>query len=190
MGRVGGILVGGQAKRLGTIPKGNLQLGGETLLERAVHLIAPFCDEVFLLGHQPAYDYLGLKKIDDQIGLGGPVTGIASALALTQSDLIVTPCDLPFLTPHILARLVNHRSRVPTACRGPYRTHPLIAHYPFDTASVVAQCAKRQQSAHQTFDACAGEWIAFSDQHAFTNINTADDWTEARRLYTLLAQNI
>ncbi|MGB0646195.1 MAG: molybdenum cofactor guanylyltransferase [Bradymonadia bacterium] len=190
MRRVGGILVGGQATRLGAIPKGNLRLGGKTLLERTINLLAPFCDDVLLLGHRTAYDYLGLKTIDDRIGQGGPVTGIASALALTQSDLLVTPCDLPFLTSDVLARLINHELRVPTACRGPQRTHPLIAHYPSNAVAVVAECAEHQQSAHQAFKACCGEWVDFRDERPFMNVNTEADWVEARRVYQLLAQDV
>ena len=139
MGRVGGILVGGRAKRLGAISKGNLKLGKDTLIERTVNLLRPLCDEIFLLGHRPDYDYLGLRYIDDTIGHGGPVTGIASVLALTQANLLVTPCDLPFLTTNILARLTDHEQRTPRACRGPLRTHPLIAFYPSTVAAAVGQ---------------------------------------------------
>ena len=132
--RSGVILAGGRSSRIGT-PKALLDLGGEPLLTRVARALLPSCDELLLVAAPPAAQgtelRLGLARVQHAIArrwdaLGGragrlrprvrmvrdahahlgPVAGLASALAAARGDVAyVAACDVPFLSPALVAAL-------------------------------------------------------------------------------------
>ncbi|WP_225007146.1 molybdenum cofactor guanylyltransferase [Novosphingobium percolationis] len=73
---LGAILAGGQSRRFGR-DKALAELGGQTLLARAVDALAPLCDAVVVVGRSVA----PAPTLPDWPGPGmGPLGGIAAAL--------------------------------------------------------------------------------------------------------------
>lgn len=122
----GAVLAGGRSLRLGT-DKALLRLGGETLLERAVRVVAVVADEVLVVGR--AGDALvpaGARAIPDARPGCGSLGGIYSALqAARHSHCLVVACDMPFLHEGLLrciARLAPAYDVVIPLVKGTYET--------------------------------------------------------------------
>jgi molybdopterin-guanine dinucleotide biosynthesis protein A len=73
---MGAVLAGGQSRRFGS-DKALAMLGGVPLIERAVAALAPWCDEVVIVGGERE----GITALRDWPAPGlGPLGGIAAAL--------------------------------------------------------------------------------------------------------------
>lgn len=95
--RAGVILAGGRASRVGGADKALFEVGGSTLLARAVAALAG-CDETVIVGPaagRPGFD--GVRWVREDPPFAGPVAGLARAVAEAPaaSELIVLPADLP-----------------------------------------------------------------------------------------------
>ncbi|MDN5559527.1 MAG: NTP transferase domain-containing protein [Ruaniaceae bacterium] len=79
------ILAGGRSMRMGA-DKLAMRLGSETLLHRAVAATARVCDVVVVAGPKPHgwNGYPDAIFVTEEPAFGGPVAGIAAALAATQ----------------------------------------------------------------------------------------------------------
>ncbi|MFT4709190.1 MAG: molybdopterin-guanine dinucleotide biosynthesis protein A [Planctomycetota bacterium] len=100
-GVLGLVLCGGESRRMG-MDKALLDLAGSNLLQRAVDVITPLADEVFLgTGVAPRYPELGLEcLLDVQAGVG-PLAGLSSGLEALEARgaewLVLVACDTPRL---------------------------------------------------------------------------------------------
>ena len=100
-GVLGLVLCGGDSRRMGR-DKALLELAGSNLLQRAVAVVAPLVDEVFLgTGTSPRYPELKLEcLLDVQAGVG-PLAGLSAGLeALDERGaewLVLVACDTPRL---------------------------------------------------------------------------------------------
>lgn len=125
--RVGAILAGGQSKRMGRAKAGIRLPNGYSFAEQACEILAPYVDEVVLLGHGEAAPP-HLQRIADAPQCEGPVGGL---LALLRSELaeeyLVLSCDMPFVTGKLIAELLHH---VGTAV-----TKPTTAKMPLSSSS-------------------------------------------------------
>jgi molybdenum cofactor guanylyltransferase len=107
-GLTGILLTGGSSSRFGT-PKALAEYGGETLAERAWGVLDEVCDERFVVG--PG----GLTDPGT-----GPVAAIAAGLrAATRELAVVTPVDMPLLTPDALRSLAGACRDAAAAQLGP-----------------------------------------------------------------------
>ena len=139
-----GILVaGGAGSRLALgMPKALARLGGVTLLERGIAILAPLCDEIIVTapsslalplaerarfpGGAPA-----VRRADDPAGTVGPLAGIVAGLSSGAFvRAVVLGVDLPFVEPAtleaMLARLSGRHAVVPAPGGFP---QPLAAAY-------------------------------------------------------------
>ncbi|MFJ2543947.1 molybdenum cofactor guanylyltransferase [Microbacterium sp. NPDC087589] len=88
------ILAGGRASRLDGAAKPLLEVGGRTLLDRAIAALAG-CDPIVVVG-PPAPVHGTVVWTRETPEFGGPVAGIAAGLASTESaDVFVLAADLP-----------------------------------------------------------------------------------------------
>lgn len=88
------ILAGGRASRLDGAAKPLLEVGGRTLLDRAIAAVAG-CDPIVVVG-PPAPVPGEIVWTRETPEFGGPVAGIAAGLASTESaDVFVLAADLP-----------------------------------------------------------------------------------------------
>jgi molybdopterin-guanine dinucleotide biosynthesis protein A len=144
--RVGGIvLCGGQSKRMGR-PKAWLPFAGEVMLPRVVRLLGEVVRPVVVVA-APDQDVPPLPPdvaiVRDEEKGRGPLQGLAAGLnglrGLADAAYL-SSCDVPFLRPAFVRRLVellgDHAICVPRV--GDYH-HPLAAVYRLEVADAVAR---------------------------------------------------
>ncbi|SIT81630.1 molybdenum cofactor guanylyltransferase [Pontibaca methylaminivorans] len=109
---LGVILAGGQARRMGGGDKGELDLGGQSLLSRVIGRLAPQVDALALNanGDPARFARYGLPVLPDSIGgYVGPLAGVLAGMdwaAARGADVIVTAAwDTPFFPRDLVARL-------------------------------------------------------------------------------------
>src|SRR5438128_4874488 len=142
--QVGGIvLCGGQSKRMGR-PKAWLPFGDEFMLPRVVRLLGEAVAPVVVVA-APAQDVPPLGPevhiVRDEEKGRGPLQGLAAGLDALRGladAAYVSSCDVPFLRPALVRRLIDrlgeHSICVPHV--GAF-THPLAAAYRPDVAGAV-----------------------------------------------------
>jgi molybdopterin-guanine dinucleotide biosynthesis protein A len=146
MSTAGIILCGGQSSRMGR-PKACLPFAGEIMLRRVVRLLGevPLAPIVVVAAPDQELPPLpsGIEVVRDRLRGRGPLQGLAgglTALAGRADAAYISSCDVPFLRPAFVRRLMalrgDHAICVPDV-HG-YR-HPLAAVYRLDVQSVVSQ---------------------------------------------------
>lgn len=192
----GFILAGGESTRMGR-SKAALQLGGVPMLSRTARLVQSACggEEPVVIGNLNGTESYGLTVVADEWPGAGPLGGIATALraSSTQWNLIVA-CDLPYLTKPWLEFLAGRAlasqadAVVPTNTRG---AEPLCAAYHKRCEAAIRAALER--GVRKVTDGFTDllvelidpfEWKAFdSDGLLFKNMNTPEDYEEARRRF-------
>lgn len=105
-GRIGVVLCGGESRRMG-FPKAFLPIAGMPLFQWLARRLESVSDEVILSVRDPRmYRRTGWSVIPDEKPGQGPLGGIVSCLrARPGQDLLVVPCDTPFVDPLLLSYL-------------------------------------------------------------------------------------
>lgn len=146
MTRIGGVvLCGGQSSRMGR-PKAWLPFGKELMLPRVVRLLGEAVAPIVVVAAADQEVPLLPREIeiirDPQPGRG-PLQGLAAGLEALRGQIdaaYVSSCDVPFLRPAFVLRLVellgDFAICVPEV--GGYR-HPLAAVYRIEVADVAAR---------------------------------------------------
>jgi molybdopterin-guanine dinucleotide biosynthesis protein A len=146
MPTIGGIvLCGGQSRRMGR-PKAWLPFAGETLLARVVRLLGEVVGPIVVVA-APDQDVpplpAGVAVVRDEERGRGPLQGLAAGLAALRERAeaaYLSSCDVPFLKPAFVRRLIDrlgeHFICVPRV--GGYH-HPLAAVYRLEVADAVAR---------------------------------------------------
>jgi molybdopterin-guanine dinucleotide biosynthesis protein A len=136
------ILAGGAARRFGGRDKCRLVVEGRAIIVRQIDVLAAIARPVFVVGGDPArFADLGLQVHGDLIPGAGAIGGIYTALEVSPADrVIVVACDLPFLTPPLLRRLVElAEPRDGAWIHGPRGVEPLVAVYQRAAAPAIRQ---------------------------------------------------
>jgi len=183
------ILAGGESQRLGR-NKALLELGGRSLLARAVATVRPLCTEVIVVGGPSAGQAQGTRCVADiypgHSALGGIHAGLRAAH--TEYSLVVA-CDMPFLSRDLLrymiGRLGGYEVVIPRL-RG--LSEPLHALYSRNCLGPIEQSLTQGGGRIISFFPQvrvryieAAEVDRFDPQHrSFFNINTAEDWRQAQ----------
>ena len=141
-GLVAGILVGGEARRLGGFPKGLLRgPSGDSLVDALGGALRALQIPYVHVGRHPAYAICGEPTLDDERGGIGPLGGLLTLFRHAGSrDVLALACGLPFVSIELLGRLA-------TACPGaaavaPRRARgwePLFARYAAREALPIAE---------------------------------------------------
>lgn len=102
------VLAGGRAKRFGS-DKLEAVLDGVTLLDRVIEAVSQVAEEVLLAGAvDTARTTPEIRVVVDREPFGGPLVGLAGALAQTSSELaIVAGGDMPGLVPAVLTMMLD-----------------------------------------------------------------------------------
>lgn len=130
----GGLLVGGESRRMGR-HKALLQgPGGATLAERAATALSSCVDDLWLLGTGPVPRSLSnLPRLSDAADATGPLAALLAALRhRPASTWVICPCDLPHVTAAAVTWLLEQRGPgrtavLPRVSGGP--PEPLLAIY-------------------------------------------------------------
>jgi molybdopterin-guanine dinucleotide biosynthesis protein A len=105
------LLVGGASRRFGS-PKALARLGDETLAERAYRTLREAFDaEPLVIGKATDELALPFPVRDDGTELRAAIVGLAAALRLAVTDLVVVvPTDMPWLSAGLLRTLAQAAS--------------------------------------------------------------------------------
>ena len=186
------VLAAGKSSRMGE-DKAFLELGGRTLLARALELAKTVGSGPLIVGSQEKFAGFG-TVVEDVYPERGPLGGIHAALKKTGTELnLMVAVDLPFLQPSFLNYLVS-RSReakaVVTVPRVEGSLQPLCAVY----RRCFAEVAERSLLAgrnkiNSLFAEVETEIIEPEEwkrdgfaEEMFRNLNTQQDWDEATRV--------
>lgn len=144
---LGVLLAGGLARRMGGGDKPLREVGGRTLIARAIDRIAPQCDGLVLNanGDPQRFAGFGLPVVADTVeGFAGPLAGILAALEWVAAHrpgigwVLSIATDSPFLPRDLVARLHAARAEadLPLACaRSGDQTHPVVGLWPVRLAA-------------------------------------------------------
>ena len=111
----GVILAGGQARRMGGVDKGLLELRGKPLAAHVIAALEPQVENIIISANSgiDRYAGFGYPVVADILpDHPGPLAGIASAMLAATTDYILTvPCDTPLLPPDLVLRLSSTLTR-------------------------------------------------------------------------------
>jgi molybdenum cofactor guanylyltransferase len=102
------ILAGGRGERLGR-DKAGVTLGGQTLLQRALGLFAPFSDDLIVVARaDQRLEAWGARVVHDEVPDGGVLAGMAAGLGAAQHAwCIVVACDMPFVNLRLFGYMLS-----------------------------------------------------------------------------------
>ncbi|MBV9124991.1 MAG: molybdenum cofactor guanylyltransferase [Planctomycetes bacterium] len=150
--KVGGIILcGGQSTRMGRA-KAWLPFRGETMLARVVRLLGEAVRPLVVVA-APDQEVPVLapevKIVRDEAQGRGPLQGLAAGLSALKTDVeaaYLSSCDVPFLQPAFVRRLIDllgdNAICVP---RVGEHYHPLAAVYRLEVAEVVSRFLREDQ---------------------------------------------
>ncbi len=153
---VAGIFIGGRSTRMGGAPKGLLPSpSGEPIVTRLASMLRDLDCDVVLVGQNDAYAHLGLPQVSDAPGIEGPLAGLVALLERSRSAIAVA-CDMPFVSPALLATLANAPPAPICAPRIDGRWQPFFARYDAERVLPIARehAARGELALKRLFDAC------------------------------------
>lgn len=179
----GVILAGGQARRMGGLDKGLVEVAGKPMIEWTLQALRPQVGSVIINANRSLEDYrdLGVKVIQDSHdGFQGPLAGLHAAFAATGTDyLLCVPCDAPRLPPDLARRLAEALTREQAeiaVAEAVGRLHSL--HALFDThlaPDLAARLTEGERKPDRWYASRKFVRVAFDDTpEAFLNVNTPE----------------
>ena len=177
----GVILAGGLARRMDHQDKGLILFRGHSLVSHAIAAMRPIVDDLLLNANRniEQYQQFGLPVISDQTNnFDGPLAGILTAMLASETEeLLVMPCDSPFMQSGHLQQLIRRRREakadIAVAVEGE-RWHPVFL-------AINTQLAPDLQTYLAQGNRKVETWLAqyntvtvdFSDTpEVFNNVNT------------------
>jgi len=161
-----------------------------TLLEWVRDRVAAAFEHVFIVANEPAkYRHLGLPVVTDALNVRGSAVGIYTAVLASPTDRVLClACDMPFVTPDLLRRLVEGSAGydVYVPRHDPYY-QPLCAVYSRSVADAferfLADGGRRIYDVYlqvNTGYLDAGDGRFGDPEDLFMNVNTPADMESAR----------
>ena len=194
--KTGGIiLAGGKGTRLG-MQKAWAELGGCTLLQRAVFNLEFLGSEIIIVkapgaSLPPVISCLNLKVAEDPVTGKGPLAGILAGLSASNyRQNLVVACDMPLLYRELLTYIITASSGFQAAIpRFGQQLEPLQAVYSKDCTPEIEKLMNGDRlKVDYLFPLVRTHFIEMSDierfdpQHlSFMNINTLTDLDNASK---------
>jgi molybdopterin-guanine dinucleotide biosynthesis protein A len=182
------VLAGGASRRMQR-DKAALEYRGQAQLQRAYDLLNAHCEQTFVsIRADQQQETLRSRwpQIIDQHAELGPLAGIAAAQAAhPHVAWLVIACDLPRLSEHAIASLLQQRdaTRIATAYRSPddQLPEPLCAIWePASAVPLHAALAAKNFSPRALLQKCSILLIDATEPEALSNVNTPDEYQQAR----------
>jgi molybdopterin-guanine dinucleotide biosynthesis protein A len=189
----GVVLCGGQSSRMGR-PKAWLPFAGEIMLPRVVRLLSEAVQPIVVVA-APDQELPPLppavRIVRDEEKGRGPLQGLAAGLGALQGladAAYVSSCDVPFLKPVFVRRLIellgDHAICVPKV--GDFH-HPLAAVYRIEVAPAVARLlAEKRMRPYFLFEAVPTRVVEAAELadvdpsfQTLRNLNTPEDYEAA-----------
>jgi len=176
----GFVLTGGRSSRMGR-DKALLPMGDSTLVERIAAQVRAAAGNVTLIGAPERYEGLGIPVAADLRADCGPLGGVYTALALTDSPWnLIVACDMPGLTGDFLAALLRAAVHCGSDClvpQTPGGLHPLCAVYHRRTLAAVKQAlTTKSLKMHDLVKGLQAEIWPVEEAALLENVNTPMEW--------------
>ena len=184
------ILTGGRATRLGGARKSALALGGASIIERQLAVLARVAAPIFLVTSAQSPRDADLRVVRDEFPDHGALGGIYTAIVRSPHErTLVVACDMPFLSEPLLAYMAGIDADVviPRTARG---YEPLCAIYSRACAAPMRARltrgeleASRRLEGVRVAEVSPGTLAAYDpDGLLFVNVNTPHDYERAKAL--------
>jgi len=164
--------------------KALLELGGETLVARALRTMGEVCDEVAIAGGAQELRRFG-RVIPDRVADSGPLAGIVAALDWTSTEWnVFLAVDVPFVPREAWVRLIAaavSSEAICTMARVAGEPQPLCAVYRRSAAERLCHELEtgRLKVLHAVQAAGAVEYVDFVNISWFRNFNTPMEFESA-----------
>lgn len=186
MQTAGFILTGGESRRFGR-DKALLDWQGSPLVSDLAARVKQSAGSVTLVGQSTRYGHLGLACVDDLRPGKGPLSGIETALTISQAPLnLIVACDMPLLGAALcqllLSRmeLANADAAIPRSPDG--ALHPACAAYHKRCLALVSESLDRGRfRLHGLLDRLTVHLVDVPQD--FVNVNTPEDLERAKALH-------
>lgn len=104
------VLAGGQARRMGGVDKGLVEIRGRPMVVWVAEALGPQVATVLINANRNAERHRALTGADviadDIDGFAGPLAGMAAGMAAARTPWLLTaPCDSPLVAPTLAATL-------------------------------------------------------------------------------------
>jgi molybdenum cofactor guanylyltransferase len=184
------ILAGGKSSRMGA-DKAFLELGGRTLLARALQVAETVAQRISIVGDRTKLEALG-AVVDDIYPACGPLGGIHAALLSTMTEFnLILAVDLPFAGPEFLKYLLSeavHTNAMVTVPRVAGFFQPLCAVYRKGFAAVAERSLQAGKNKIDPLFRDVNTRVIEEDEltgagfttQIFRNPNTPVEWQEAK----------
>ena len=179
------ILAGGNASRLGHIPKGKLRLSsGTSIIQRLIDqlTIAGIDDIAISTNNTEEYAVFGKTIIPDNRRGVGPLAGVEAGLGFFSDfdAVIFIPCDLPAITDREISALIDCFSSelVPVAYvqTDEFFYHPLCAVVHTDVSQSISLAIDNgTRRPLRLWQQLNGKPLRFPSDKPFFNINSFTD---------------
>jgi molybdopterin-guanine dinucleotide biosynthesis protein A len=182
----GAILAGGEARRLGRVAKGSIEVApGVSLVRRLVCELARagIMDTIVVANDADAYAGCGCETVPDLRRGIGPLGGVEAALShfTGRSDAtLLVPCDLPLFSAGEAGALVDAftggTAPLVFAHTGVFFGHPLCAviHNGL-LPQIAAAIDAGERALRGVWQRVGAQAVPFGDETPFLNINTPED---------------
>lgn len=177
------ILAGGNARRMGGIEKGLVQLHGQPLIQYVIDRLSPHVDWLAISANRYLDHYAGfnLPVFPDAIRWQdmGPLSGLASLTETLPAHIEyiqIAPCDTPFLPTDLITRLTqtlnskpNCQAVYPVSSSGP---HPSLMQVKRDTLSSLPDYLESGgRKLRVWLESHQAQPVFFDCDQAFINVN-------------------
>ena len=175
---------------MGGADKAFLEVGGETLIARAVRRLAPQVGMLAISSNgDPARFGPGLAVLPDTVGgFAGPLAGVLAGLDWAAGEgldrLATVAVDTPFFPEGLVARLeaAGPPAIAASGEAGDPRLHPVCALWPVACRDRLRDwLASGERKVMLFAEAEQARTVLFPDEAAFFNVNSPEDLEAARR---------
>ena len=183
------ILAGGVSKRLGYKNKALLKIGDKSIIECVIDALSKVTESIILITNSPKeFEHLELPMFEDIFPGSGSLGGIYTGLKVSKTYYnLVVACDMPFILPHLLTFLINHRNHydvvIPVTPDG---HHPTCAIYSKNCIEPIeSQIKTGNLRIYNFFPHVRVNRMNFDvlcpcyDSNMFFNVNTSEDYSKA-----------
>jgi molybdopterin-guanine dinucleotide biosynthesis protein A len=181
------ILTGGESSRMGGFNKAFATVGDDSVFIRQHAILSKIFNQIIICGKSEDYG-VKLPIFPDLEDGNGPVSGIYSALANSNSDYVfISSCDMPFINVKLIRELIkiiensNYDIVIPRHSQG---IEPLHAFYSTRLASLFKkQLNEKEFRIRKNFENLNIHYfdvnLRYNPDVVFMNINTQEDLKKA-----------
>lgn len=188
------ILAGGESVRIGQ-EKAFLEIGGKTLIGEQKDTLGKIFDEVIVVANiLDNFTNFHSRVVKDIIPDSGPLGGLYSGLSVSSNVYsFLIGCDMPFINLNLINYMANQIEDndivVPLTSRG---IETLFAFYSLACLGTIRRLIESNNLRlsdvlyHHKVRYIAQEEIRKIDpqEHSFFNINSPEDYKQAKRIWT------